>query len=168
MNRRNFIKTIGFGAAAFAVTGYSRISEVTAKKPSPPNIVVIISDDQGYADVSYNKHHSKHVATPKTDALAKSGVTCTFGYTTGAVCSPTRAGLMTGRYQQRFGIYTAGAGGSGNDETRHKSLKAFLRAKEKEYLDQVLSHSDGDKEKAAKALKISLATLYRKLPEEEE
>ncbi len=54
------------------------------------------------------------------------------------------------------------------DGTRCKSLKAFLRAKEKEYLDQVLSHSDGDKEKAAKALKISLATLYRKLPEEEE
>jgi len=56
----------------------------------------------------------------------------------------------------------------GENGTRCKSLKAFLRAKEKEYLDQVLSHSDGDKEKAAKALKISLATLYRKLPEQEE
>ena len=38
---------------------------------------------------------------------------CTQGYTSGHVCSPTRAGLMTGRYQQRFGIYTAGEGGSG-------------------------------------------------------
>lgn len=47
-----------------------------------------------------------------------------------------------------------------------KSLKAFLRTKEKEYLSQVLKHSDGDKQKAAKALKISLATLYRKLPDE--
>jgi DNA-binding NtrC family response regulator len=56
----------------------------------------------------------------------------------------------------------------GDEATRCKSLKAFLRAKEKEYLDQVLSHSGGDKEKAAKALKISLATLYRKLPEQEE
>ena len=55
-----------------------------------------------------------------------------------------------------------------DDGTRCKSLKAFLRAKEKEYLDQVLSHSGGDKERAAKALKISLATLYRKLPEQEE
>ncbi len=45
-----------------------------------------------------------------------------------------------------------------------KSLKAFLRNKEKEYLKQVLSYSSGDKEKAAKELKISLATLYRKLP----
>ena len=46
-----------------------------------------------------------------------------------------------------------------------KSLKAFLRAKEKEYLSRVITHMSGDKEKAAKALKISLATLYRKLPD---
>jgi len=52
--------------------------------------------------------------------------------------------------------------------TRAKSLKAFIRAKEKEYLEQVLSHTAGDKEKAAKALKISLATLYRKLPDSQE
>ncbi|MFO7870742.1 MAG: sigma-54 dependent transcriptional regulator [Kiritimatiellia bacterium] len=54
------------------------------------------------------------------------------------------------------------------DAGKCKSLKAFLRAKEKDYLDQVLAHTGGDKEKAAKALKISLATLYRKLPEEPE
>jgi two-component system, NtrC family, response regulator PilR len=54
------------------------------------------------------------------------------------------------------------------DSARCKSLKGFLRAKEKEYLDQVLKHAGGDKEKAAKALKISLATLYRKLPDQEE
>jgi DNA-binding NtrC family response regulator len=64
-----------------------------------------------------------------------------------------------------------GAGGSVPrqlDASRCKSLKAFLRTKEKEYLEQVLSHTSGDKEKAAKALKISLATLYRKLPESTE
>ena len=52
------------------------------------------------------------------------------------------------------------------DIERCKSLKAFLRSKEKEYLNQILTHTQGDKEKAAKALKISLATLYRKLPED--
>lgn len=52
------------------------------------------------------------------------------------------------------------------DASKCKSLKAFLRGKEKEYLSQVLSHTAGDKEKAAKSLKISLATLYRKLPQE--
>ena len=78
-----------------------------------PNIVVILTDDQGYADVGYNPHHPKEVSTPHTDSLAREGVICTQGYTSGHVCSPTRAGLMTGRYQQRFGIYTAGEGGSG-------------------------------------------------------
>ena len=80
---------------------------------SQPNIVVILTDDQGYADVSYNSHHPKEVSTPNIDKLARTSVICTAGYTSGHVCSPTRAGLMTGRYQQRFGIYTAGEGGSG-------------------------------------------------------
>ena len=78
-----------------------------------PNIVIILTDDQGYADVSYNPHSPPEVSTPNIDALAHSSVICTQGYTSGHVCSPTRAGLMTGRYQQRFGIYTAGEGGSG-------------------------------------------------------
>jgi DNA-binding NtrC family response regulator len=60
------------------------------------------------------------------------------------------------------------AGGNGSDAYRGKSLKAFLRSKEREYLTQVLGTVSGDKEKAAKALKISLATLYRKLPEPSE
>jgi len=61
------------------------------------------------------------------------------------------------------------AGGiSGSEVYRGKSLKAFLRAKEREYLAQVLNACGGDKEKAAQMLKISLATLYRKLPEPNE
>ncbi|MFC1461754.1 sigma-54-dependent transcriptional regulator [Verrucomicrobiota bacterium] len=52
-----------------------------------------------------------------------------------------------------------------HDDMRGKSLRAFLRVKEQEYLSQVLQHADGDKQRAAKELKISLATLYRKLPD---
>ena len=80
-----------------------------------PNIVVIISDDQGYADLGFNPHHPKEVATPHLDALAREGVFFTQGYISGPVCSPTRAGLMLGRYQQRVGVYTAGDGGRGFD-----------------------------------------------------
>jgi transcriptional regulator with PAS, ATPase and Fis domain len=58
--------------------------------------------------------------------------------------------------------------GTRMEDYRGKSLKAFLRAKEKEYLGQILTSVNGDKEKAAKALKISLATLYRKLPDPKE
>ena len=61
------------------------------------------------------------------------------------------------------GVRPAGIEGAA-DPYRYKSLKAFIRDREKEYLEQVLSLTNGDKEKAAKALKISLATLYRKLP----
>jgi arylsulfatase A-like enzyme len=71
-------------------------------KAERPNIVVIVSDDQGYADATF-QGQSKEVPTPHLDALARSGVTCTRGYVTAPVCSPSRAGLMTGRYQQRFG-----------------------------------------------------------------
>ena len=54
------------------------------------------------------------------------------------------------------------------DVEKSKSLKAFLRSKEQDYLRQILDYTGGDKEKAAKALKISLATLYRKLPDSQE
>lgn len=62
---------------------------------------------------------------------------------------------------------TGTAAPSGADEGRGRSLKAFLRSKEKEYVEQVLEHTQGDRSKAAKALKISLATLYRKLPDKD-
>ncbi len=78
-----------------------------------PNIVVIVADDLGYADVLFNPQHPKEVTTPNLDALAKQSVICRQGYVTGNVCSPTRTGLMTGRYQQRLGLYTAGQAGSG-------------------------------------------------------
>ncbi len=71
-----------------------------AENPKP-NILVIVSDDQGYADVGFNG--CKDIPTPHLDALAKSGVRCTSGYVTHPFCSPTRAALLTGRYQQRFG-----------------------------------------------------------------
>ncbi len=62
--------------------------------------------------------------------------------------------------------HTSGPADNNVDSFKNKSLKTFLREREKEYLEQVLAISKGDKEKAAKALRISLATLYRKLPEE--
>jgi arylsulfatase A-like enzyme len=78
-----------------------------------PNIVLIVADDLGYADVQFNSRHAKEVATPHLEALARESVVCRQGYVSGHVCSPTRAGLMTGRYQQRCGLYTAGEAGSG-------------------------------------------------------
>ena len=86
---------------------------LSAVNLAPPNIVVILTDDQGYADISFNPNHPREVATPHMDALAREGVFFSQAYTSGHVCSPTRAGLMLGQYQQRVGIYTAGDGGRG-------------------------------------------------------
>ncbi|MFW5708511.1 MAG: sulfatase-like hydrolase/transferase, partial [Bacteroidota bacterium] len=67
-----------------------------------PNVIVILTDDQGYADVGFNG--SKEIPTPNIDRIAANGVTFTRGYVTYAVCGPSRAGLLTGRYQDRFGF----------------------------------------------------------------
>ncbi|MFZ5830822.1 MAG: sulfatase-like hydrolase/transferase [Planctomycetota bacterium] len=88
-------------------------THAVAASAAKPNIVVIVADDLGYADVLFNPQHPKEVTTPHLDALAKESVICRQGYVTGNVCSPTRAGLMTGRYQQRLGLYTGGEAGSG-------------------------------------------------------
>src|ERR1700710_358543 len=66
-----------------------------------PNVVLLVADDLGYADLGFQG--GRDIPTPNLDALAKQGVRCTNGYVSGPYCSPTRAGLLTGRYQQRFG-----------------------------------------------------------------
>jgi len=72
-----------------------------AGKPRP-NIVLILADDLGYADLGVQG--CRDIATPSIDSIAKGGIRFTDGYVTSAVCAPTRAGLLTGRYQQRFGF----------------------------------------------------------------
>ncbi len=76
------------------------VAEEAGESPKP-SIVLIVADDLGYGDVSYQGRED--VKTPNIDSLAASGVRFTDGYVSCPVCSPTRAGLMTGRYQQRFG-----------------------------------------------------------------
>jgi len=66
--------------------------------------VILLADDAGYADFSL--HGKAAFPTPRIDSIAAHGVRCTDGYVSGCVCSPTRAGLLTGRYQQRFGHET--------------------------------------------------------------
>ena len=72
--------------------------------PKRPNIILIVADDLGYGDVGV--HGCKDIPTPHIDSLAKNGVRCSNGYVTAPQCSPSRAGFLTGRYQQRFGLET--------------------------------------------------------------
>ncbi len=100
ISRRQFIKALGAAGAL----GPLALAEQGAQAAAKPNIVVILSDDQGYVDSGC--YGGKDVRTPNIDRLAAEGVRLTDGYVSCPVCSPTRAGIMTGRYQQRFGYYT--------------------------------------------------------------
>lgn len=90
------------------ITGCSKLTQPvvaqskTTTKADRPNIVVILADDLGYNDLGFTG--SKDVKTPVVDALAKNGVIFKNGYVTHPYCGPSRAGILTGRYQARFGM----------------------------------------------------------------
>ena len=66
-----------------------------------PNVLLIVADDLGWGELGCQGN--KEIPTPHVDSIAANGIRFTNGYVSGPYCSPTRAGLMTGRYQQRFG-----------------------------------------------------------------
>jgi arylsulfatase B len=84
-----------------AVAGASLAAAPALAAPTPPNIIVILADDLGYGDTG--AYGSPRVKTPNIDALARDGVRFTQGYVAHPVCAPSRAALLTGRYQTRFG-----------------------------------------------------------------
>lgn len=103
MDRRSFLKYLGAGTMAMALPSLLRLTaaQPAEKAGRKPNILFIVGDDIGFADVGF--HGCKDIPTPNLDALVASGVRFTSGYVSGPYCSPSRAGLVTGRYQTRFG-----------------------------------------------------------------
>ena len=93
MDRREFLRT-----SASLLTGPTLFRG--QGRQERPNIVLIFADDLGYGSIGAQ---GSDIPTPNVDSIAKNGVRFTNGYVSCPVCSPTRAGLMTGRYQQRFG-----------------------------------------------------------------
>jgi arylsulfatase A-like enzyme len=77
-------------------------TQIGAAKVEKPNMIVIMCDDLGYADVGFNG--CQDIPTPHIDSIARNGVRCTNGYVAYPVCGPSRAGFMTARYPQRFGF----------------------------------------------------------------
>ena len=102
MNRREFIKRIAGGAIASALPNSGCSIAGTGGGSDRPNIVLIMADDLGYGDIGC--YGSTKISTPNIDALAKGGIKFTDYHSNCPVCSPTRAALLTGRYQQRAGI----------------------------------------------------------------
>src|SRR3569623_1479270 len=85
-----------------AACGFALFAKTVAAGTTRPNLVVIVSDDQGYADVGFQQ--CRDFNTPNLDRLASEGVRFTSGYVTHLMCAPSRAGFLTGSSQNRFGM----------------------------------------------------------------
>ena len=116
--------------AAVATVGMMTLCADARAQRRPPNIVVIVADDMGYGDVG--AYGGTDIPTPNIDALARAGTRFTDAYVSGPVCSPTRAGLMTGRYQQRFGHeFNVGLTSIGDDlglSLEERTIADYLKA----------------------------------------
>jgi arylsulfatase len=100
MKRREFLRCAAAGAAALALPRWLRGAEAAAPQPQKPNIVVILVDDMGWADISC---YGSEIPTPNLDRLAGRGIRFTQFYNT-ARCCPTRASLLTGLYAHQTGV----------------------------------------------------------------
>lgn len=106
INRRAFLKRTGLFTAGVLATQYSAFAGEAV--PRKPNIVVILSDDQGWGDLSVSGN--VNLSTPNIDSLARDGALFERFYVC-PVCSPTRAEFLTGRYHLRGGVYDVSTGG---------------------------------------------------------
>ena len=94
MRRRDFLKTIGFGAAALSLSCHANTIQTASGQKKKPNIVYILADDLGYAEVGC--YGQKKIRTPNIDKLAAEGMRFTQHYSGNPVCAPSRCALMTG------------------------------------------------------------------------
>ena len=116
VNRRDFLKAMGVGAASLAIPGCMSTAKrcVDEASRSRPNIVLIMADDMGYSDIGC---YGGEIHTPNLDNLAKGGLRFTQFYNT-ARCCPTRASLMTGLYPHQTGMGWMTAANLGYDGYR--------------------------------------------------
>ena len=96
-----------FFFSVFIINAQQKSPEVNLSKP---NVILIVSDDHGYADFSYKGHYD-YIRTPNLDKMLEDGVNFTNAYVTAPICSPSRCGIITGQYQARSGNYFYGGPG---------------------------------------------------------
>ena len=120
--RRNFLKTIGLGAASLVLPGSLKAVE---PKGSRPNIILIMADDLGYSDIGC---YGGEIKTPNLDKLAQSGMRFTQFYNC-AKCSPTRATLLTGQYDQAVGTQNMEHGATFGEVLRAAGYRTLISGK---------------------------------------
>jgi len=100
MKRRNFIKSIGLGAASFSLAGLTQRSQAASSEAGRPNVIIVLTDDQGYGDLSC--HGNPLLKTPNLDRLHAESIRFT-DYHVAPMCTPTRGELLTGQQAFRNG-----------------------------------------------------------------
>ena len=113
-----------------------------ARAAEKPNVLLIFTDDHGWADIGA-QGVDKDIRTPNIDQLVRDGVLFKRGYVTAPQCAPSRAGVMTGRYQQKFGLEDNG--------------KGPLPLAEVTIAERLKATTDGER---AAALELALEALY--------
>ncbi|HQU46221.1 MAG TPA: arylsulfatase [Pirellulales bacterium] len=104
------LATLIHTAAAVAIVGFSTLTALSGEPKKPPNVVVILADDLGYGDVKCLNPEGK-IATPRIDRLAADGMIFTDAHSSSSVCTPTRYGILTGRYNWRSRLKSGVLGG---------------------------------------------------------
>ncbi len=121
LNRREFLYRCGMIASGLVL---GKSLRVYGQQKTKPNILIIVGDDHGYADMSCTGLASD-VHTPNLDRISQMGIRFTQAYATSSICSPSRAGLETGCYQQRFGQYWYG--GKGIHDPKYLTIAEILK-----------------------------------------
>jgi arylsulfatase A-like enzyme len=123
-SRRNLLRTAATGGAALAVAATARPSDAQVRRP---NIVFILADDMGYADVSC--YGRRDLLTPNIDRIAAQGTRFTQAYANSPVCTASRVAIITGRYQTRLPVgleeFSANVGMSGASAERVSLVTAY-------------------------------------------
>ncbi|HUX15531.1 MAG TPA: sulfatase-like hydrolase/transferase, partial [Phycisphaerae bacterium] len=105
MNRRDFCKSLGAGVAALSLLKWPKAAQGAASAaPGKPNIIFILFDDLGYGEPPSFRQNSPF-KTPHLDRLAQEGMRFSDAHSAAAVCTPTRYGVLTGRYPFRIGQF---------------------------------------------------------------
>ena len=122
MNRRSFLKCAGLAISTMlAGSGCLNINKAGRK----PNVIIVLADDLGWGDLGC--YGNDFIETPNIDRLAKEGMRFTNNYAPAPVCSPTRAGLLTGQFPARVGILDYLRPEDGGLSTEHVSLAEILK-----------------------------------------
>jgi len=125
MKRRNFIKCMTAAVGAASAAGAYQLTVLGRKQAVRPNIIYIISDDQGWGDGGYNGHPT--LKTPELDAMAAESLRCDRFYAAASVCSPTRATVLTGRSNWRMNITSPLNPGEAAIPHSNKTLAEYLQ-----------------------------------------